>query len=64
MKFFYFGIYGRGEGIRMMLAHAHVQFEDVRLSMQEWPKFKEEKAAWLEFGQLPLLQLDNGMNLS
>ena len=55
MKFFYFGIYGRGEGIRMMLAHAHVQFEDVRLSMQEWPKFKEEKAAWLEFGQLPLL---------
>jgi len=31
-KLLYFGAYGRAEPIRMMFAHANVDYDDVRLS--------------------------------
>jgi len=32
MKFYYFDLYARGEPIRMMLAKAGVEYEDIRVS--------------------------------
>ena len=51
-KFIYFGVYGRGEAIRMLATHAKVPFEDERLSGEQ---FGPRKAAG-EFpnGQLPV----------
>ena len=42
MKVYYFDGYGRAEGIRMLLAHAKQEFEDVRLSPEEIAKKKKE----------------------
>ena len=33
-KLIYFGVYGRGEKIRVLLAHAKVDFEDERLGFE------------------------------
>ena len=31
-KLIYFGLYGRGEKLRILLSHAKVEFEDERIS--------------------------------
>ena len=56
MKFYYFDVYGRGEVIRMTLAHAKQEFEDIRLNYEEMRKMKEDGT--LEFGQIPILEID------
>ncbi len=38
----YFDVYGKAEPIRMLLNHAKITFEDVRLTQDQ---FKEKKAA-------------------
>ena len=38
----YFDVYGKAEPIRMLLNHAKIAFEDVRLTQDQ---FKEKKAA-------------------
>ena len=43
---------GRGEAIRLLLRHANVPFEDVRIKFEEWPKMKEQ----FELQQLPVLE--------
>lgn len=56
MKLYYFDIYGRAEGIRMLLTHAKAEWEDVRINGE---KLGELKASGnLEFGQVPALEHD------
>ena len=58
-QFHYFDTMGRGECIRMLLKHAQVQFEDIRINQQDWPQMKE----LYPNGQLPMLTLSDGTNL-
>ncbi len=48
LKVIYFDLYGRAEAIRMLLTHAKVPFEDVRLSKEEADKYNTDGK--LEFG--------------
>jgi len=36
MKLYYFGVYARGEAVRMTLWKAGVQYEDVRVAHANW----------------------------
>lgn len=56
IRLIYFDIYGRAEMLRMLLTIARVPFEDVRLTNEEWPAWKEKNQP--PFGQLPLLEMD------
>ena len=50
IKFYYFGLRGRGEHIRQLLKLAAVQFEDVVIMIDQWPTFKSRKyLVWLLF---------------
>ena len=62
MKLTYFGIYGRGEPIRMLLNHAGAKFTDNRIGMDEWPALKETGIA--EFGQLPVFEWKDGTSMT
>ena len=53
MQLHYFPIYGRAEPIRMILAKAKVEFEDVAHDFAEWPTLKVEGG--FEFAQMPVL---------
>jgi glutathione S-transferase len=59
-KLYYFDIFGRAEAIRMLLAHAKHEFEDVRINKDQLQELKNEGK--LEFGQVPMLE-HNGKNL-
>ena len=50
----YFDIYGRGESIRLLLAHAKVDYEDVIVTREQLPELKASGLA--EFGQVPVLE--------
>ena len=56
IKLYYFDVYARAEPIRILLNHAKVTFEDVRLTGPEFGALKGEGA--FEFGQLPALKID------
>lgn len=43
MKLFYFGVYARGEPIRMVLTKAGVPFEDNRMTFDEFKAVKNDK---------------------
>jgi glutathione S-transferase len=55
-KVIYFDGYGRAEAIRILLTHAKVDFEDVRIGWADWATKKAELN--LEFGQVPAVELD------
>ena len=57
----YFDLYGRAEPMRMLLTHAQVQFEDKRISQEEFVQMKESGA--LPSGQVPLWE-DNGRQVN
>ena len=59
MKIYYFDLYARAEPIRMMLTKAGIAYEDVRVTGQAWQDLKPT----LEFGQVPVLELDDGTKL-
>ena len=56
IKVHYFPLYGRAEPIRMLLAHAKVDFENVNHTFAELPALKA--GGTLEFGQLPVIEVD------
>ena len=63
MKLVYFDAYGFAEPMRMLLNHAKVEFEDVRVARDDWPKYKADHIDELEFGQVPVLY-DGGKQLN
>ena len=62
MKLYYFDLYGRAEAIRMLLHKANVQFEDIRMTKDQIEGLKAEGK--LEYGQVPMLELDDGTRLT
>lgn len=52
----YFAGYGRGEAIRMLLAHQKVEYEDVTYTFETLGEIKA--SGNLEFGQLPAVEID------
>lgn len=53
-KLIYFDTRGRAELTRYVFAQAGVDYEDVRLTKEEWQKLKPE----ITFGQLPVLEIN------
>ena len=49
---YYFDLHGRGEPIRMLLTHAKVEFEDKRITNEEFAELRENGT--LPSGQVPL----------
>ncbi|KAJ8712540.1 hypothetical protein PYW07_005382 [Mythimna separata] len=52
--FYYFDGKGLGEASRLLMAYGGQQFEDRRVTPQEWPAFKPKCL----FGQIPILEID------
>ena len=61
MKFHYFEVYGKGECIRMTLHKAGAAFEDCVHKGEEYKEFKATGV--LRFGQMPMLELDDGTHM-
>jgi glutathione S-transferase len=57
-KLTYFSGRGRAEPIRLVFAHAKVQFEDVRIEFPSWKEFKSKAQTPLPWGALPVLEVD------
>ncbi|XP_071479930.1 S-crystallin SL11-like [Diadema antillarum] len=57
-KLMYFNVRGRGEGIRLLFAQAGVDYEDCRLTGEEFRDMKTDPER-LPLGQLPVLIVDN-----
>ncbi|TGZ56266.1 Uncharacterized protein DBV15_12100 [Temnothorax longispinosus] len=53
-KLTYFNIGCVGEPTRYLLSYCDIKFDDVRLSLEEWPKHKPN----MPMGQLPILKID------
>lgn len=51
-KLHYFDMPGRGEAIRLLLRHAKVNFDDIRIKMTEWAEKKDS----YPLKQLPMLE--------
>ena len=62
MKLYYFDVYAKGEAIRILLNHAKVPFEDIRMDGKDFKLFKEK--GYFEFGQVPVLEMPNGHRFS
>ena len=56
IKVHYFAGYGKAEAIRMLLAHAKVEYENVHYTHEGLPEAKA--SGNLEFGQMPVLEVD------
>lgn len=57
LQVIYFDIAGKAEGIRLACAHAGLEFEDRRVTREEFATLKEEGK--LAFAQLPALVVDD-----
>ncbi|KAE9555199.1 hypothetical protein FO519_001549 [Halicephalobus sp. NKZ332] len=54
IKFTYFDTRGLGEPARLILHHAKVPFDDVRVTQEQWPKLKPT----FKTGKIPCLEYD------
>lgn len=68
-KLLYFDVRGRGEAIRQLMVLGGHSFEDVRISMEEWPGLKDRKNSCkfhhhrfktleMPLGQMPVLEVN------
>ncbi|CDW82060.1 glutathione s-transferase [Stylonychia lemnae] len=64
MQLYYFDFNAKGEPIRILLHHAKVEFEDIRIKRQDWLEFKHKNLSILEFGQVPVLKVEEGKYLT
>ena len=62
MKLYYFDIYGRAESARLILSHAKQPYENVYIKGEDLAALKSSGKA--EFGQVPLLETEDGKFLS
>ena len=62
MKLYYFDITGLAEPIRLLLNHAKVPFEDIRIKREEWPSKKNDPL--FEFHSMPVLVLADGTKIT
>ncbi|XP_018358304.1 PREDICTED: uncharacterized protein LOC108758047 [Trachymyrmex cornetzi] len=53
-KLMYLNATGIGEPIRFLLSHCGIKFEDIRITFDEWPKYKPN----MPMGQVPVLEID------
>lgn len=53
-KLFYFPMRGRAETARLVLVYTGTKYEDVRISIEQWPAMKEK----MPMGQMPVLEVD------
>ncbi|XP_012062869.1 PREDICTED: uncharacterized protein LOC105626167 [Atta cephalotes] len=53
-KLMYLNATGIGEPIRFLLNHCGIKFEDMRITFDEWPKYKPN----MPMGQVPVLEID------
>ncbi|XP_032666452.1 glutathione S-transferase-like [Odontomachus brunneus] len=53
-KLTYFNVTGLAEAIRYLFHYGGVKFEDIRLTFDDWPKYKAE----MPMGQVPVLEID------
>nr|AVX32553.1 glutathione S-transferase [Grapholita molesta] len=53
-EFYYFPIKGLGEQIRLLLAYGGEDWNDNRVTPEDWPNFKPKTP----FGQMPVLEVD------
>ncbi|KAL0280898.1 UNVERIFIED_CONTAM: hypothetical protein PYX00_002056 [Menopon gallinae] len=53
-KLTYFQITGLGECIRFLLSYGNIEFEDVRVTWEEWNNVKPK----MPFGKVPVLEID------
>ena len=56
-KLYYFPFKGLGEPSRLILAHAGIQYENIRVEFEKWPEFKPQTP----FGIMPVLVEDGKM---
>ncbi|XP_047521484.1 glutathione S-transferase 2-like [Pieris napi] len=54
VKYYYFPVKALGESVRLLLAYGGQDFEDKRISEEDWPAFKPSTP----FGQMPVLEID------
>nr|WOZ07762.1 glutathione S-transferase GSTs7 [Agrotis ipsilon] len=52
--FYYFDLKGLGESCRLLLAYGDQEYEDRRVSREDWPDFKPKTP----FGQMPVLEVN------
>lgn len=55
-RIWYFNFYGRAEAMRLLLCHAGITWEDVKVANEHWPLIK----ASVQGNSLPLLESDDG----
>jgi len=54
IKLFYFPMRGRAETARLLLIYSGTKYEDIKISVEQWPAMKEK----MPMGQLPVLEVD------
>ena len=52
-KVVYFDIQGRAQSFRYLLAHKGVDYEDIRVTFEQWPELKQNGTYTAVGGSLP-----------